>query len=308
MTPAEIARAYGAEVWEFTYDNADVADKFVFSSDDWGLYQSSNLDVADTVTPALDVDGVTSLAGTITYSITLFHLDVFTTAHVSWVGTGVTLEYTLNGTTWIALSQNSVITLAGDPDFDIRVNFAGGVVDDTTSLTSLTVYILKSDTLRSNTGLRTLTLSNDPLINGTVNINTSVTIPAVASQSGVPTPVWGTVELWVTPTTTSAGTVPAGVIYKNGVAGGITAGVRQHIVAVINTAANAAITLGPNVLLDHLAVYEARLSATDVAQLYAAQTGLKITVPDSTGLTVTESTPAVQIYAYDWSVVQGSSA
>lgn len=480
MTPAEVARAKGAsDVFGFTYKDTDLADTVVFSAADWGLNSAVNVDLSDAARPALADDGVTSLAGSVTFSVTLFHLVTFSTAHVEWVGSGMTVEYTLDGTTWTAISQNGVINLAGDPDLDIRVSFAGGVVNDSSALTKLSVHVLNTDRILTDRS-RTLIFSADK-INGSLSLDTAADVSAANDTDEIPDPV-GTIEAWITPATTTAitpnptptvtnllnhdqatglsgtatggggvsatgsldtswyvhggssrrvtenvggdgvvgnirwitpfsnerfavtpgetisaeatinpgtlagkefilyveyfksdnsylvstrvqtvtslseitvfrgstvapanaafchllvltnsptdggyfmvdalglyrGALPAAwepvnsaATYVNGVAGTVTAGVRQHVVRVLDYEWRGAFTVGPDANVEHLAVYPQRMTATEVAELYAAQTPKTIKVNDAGTITVTESNPAVDIYAYSWSIVSGSSS
>jgi hypothetical protein len=194
MTPAEIALAKGAsDVWEFTYDRADVAQTFVFDSNDWGLHIGDGVDISDAVRPGLAADGETSTPGTWIASVTLFHLETFASAHVTWEGSGLTVEYSLDNETWTAISQKGVVALDGDADFDIRVTFAGGVVDDPAALTRLTVYVMKTDTVYS-TGSRHGTFTADAMTDeGLILRDGGLLIPASTLD---PAPTVGTIELW----------------------------------------------------------------------------------------------------------------
>lgn len=325
MTPAEISYAKGGDNFEFTYAYADVADTQVFSGDDWGLYLADSVSVGKSITPDVDEDSVTSLPGTITFSVTLYHLDTFASSHVQWDGSGITVEYSLDTETWFPLFQDAVVALDGDSDFDIRVTFAGGVEDDPAVLNSITVYVLATDTIRSHKGSRTLTFSADPISEGTLTTDASVSVSAVVPEDDpeAPLPVTGTVEMVVTLNAPSAVIVggPTSVWYVDGVsAWPPTVGVEHHIVAVHDTAVNTAYDLAPDCTISHIAFYPQQMTASDVATLYAAQTGLSFRVDDTDGLTVAEgwtqtnddntttAMPAVEIYAYAWSISSGASS
>lgn len=306
MTPAEIALAKGAsDIFVFDYAYVDLADTIVFNSDDWGLYSGTDVDVSDAIRPGLDVDGTTSLASSWTASVTLFHLTTFSTAHVEWEGSGFTVEYTLDGTVWTTISNHAVISLAGDPDFDIRVNFAGGVVEDTAELTSLTVYVLQSDTLFSVSGDRTITFNNDPIIDGGMTLDATVTVSAAATLDTAD--LVGTIEMWVQTfgSSTIFASGPAGTDYRNGAAGSALATATQHFVRSVTTPANVSIGLATAKRITHLAIYPTAMTSTQVAALYAAQAPTPTRLDDPGGITVTEPSPPTNIYAYAWSFVSG---
>lgn len=330
MTPAEISRARGAEVFEFTYDRADVAQTFVFDKNDWGLYLGNGVDVSDAVRPGLDADGTTSTPGTWTASVTLFHLDTFSSAHVVWEGSGFTVEYTLDGTTWLPLSQRGVVNLAGDPDFDIKVTFAGGVVEDTAALTRLSVYALKTDTIRS-TGNRTATFTADAITDEGLVISDGIL--SIDPDGLTPVSNVGTVEFLARRDETGVATYMYNGssskflgyfnLTNNLASSGVTAYVNgalasdndnvypahqfHHYVVVFDTLLNEVIRIAEDgdVTLSHLALYPTQFTAAEVAALYAAQSPAPVRVDDSSDVRVTETNPATEIYAYAWSVSSG---
>lgn len=322
MTAIDIAKATGGDVFELDYDHLDLAHTENLTAGSWGLYIADpTISIDNAITPGVDVDGVTSLAGTYTVSISLAHLDAYTTAHVNYDGSGFTLQYTLNGgTTWTNLSEDGVISLPTNADLDFKVSFPGGIANDTSILNRLTVYILNSETLRSDSHSRTLTFSADPMTPGGLVIDASVTV-AAADESGTLDPngpsqvgsadfTIGTLEAWITNTTTSVFGGVTGTLYVNGVAAANVpvTGSPQHCVLVLNTPANAAFTVGTGTL-SHLAVYQQAMSAADVLTLYQANMGpLTLVVNDSDTITVTESSPATDIYAYTWAIASGGNS
>lgn len=330
---AGIARAKGGDVFTFDYASADVAQVFTFEEDNWGPSLGNNVDIYDVIRPTPDASGV-SLAGEWTCSITLFHLDTFSTAHVVYEGSGFSVEYSLDNTMWTALPQNGVVPLSGDADFDIRVNFAGGVVDDPAELTKLTVYVLKSDTVFSETG-RQATFTADSFTDEGMKLTDGrlKVLPDPAERA------WGTVEIWARFDQANDGIHNcliytafgqwAGTSYTDGgfVTGGVKVyvdGVNQnsspnfyldgkfhHYVIVRNDAvANTQFYLGidsdgasnpTDITVSHLAVYPTKLTAVDAYNLFAGNDSL--VVADADGPTVTEHTTPVDIYAYAWSIV-----
>lgn len=291
MTPAEISRAKGGEVFTFDYSSCDLADTFTFGAGSWGLYSAdATVSVGNTITPGVADDSLTSVAGAITFSVTLFHLDAFTSSHVEWAGSGVTVEVTKDGgLTWAALAEDGVVDLAGDPDFDIRVSFAGGVEDDPSELVSMTVYVFKTETMYSDK-VRSLAFSADPMTDDGLVVNSLITIAA----SDDPDSVTGTIELIATQGTGAI--LPAGTTYQNG----------NHIVIVRSVADNTPFNLGPNMTISHLALYPQAMSAAEANTLVNGLPVLQIQDTGSVG--VTESSPATDIYAYAWSVVSGGKA
>jgi hypothetical protein len=324
MTPAEIAQARGAEYFEFDYANADVADIQIFSGDDWGLYSADSVAVADAITPDVGDDGTTSIPGSITFSVTLYHLDTFTTSHVQWDGSGITVEYTLDGETWFALAEDAVIDLAGDPDFDIRVTFDGGVVEDPAILNSITVYVFGSESITANQG-RKATFTDDVIHDGIIVLRGGRL--DVESDTRDPVTPVAAIEFWATVdgasglivqssafTATLAGsniTATGCTVYVNGApftSGGYVPTDLNHYVIVPTVTTSAEFTVGlVDMTLTHLALYPA---VPDIPALYAAQsTGIIFRVDDSdAGPVVTEYDTAVDIYAFSWTVVAGSSS
>lgn len=321
MDSTTIAATKGGDAYVFDYAHLDVAYTVTLGAGSWGLYQASSaVVVGQTLTPQIGVDGVTSMGGSYTTSISLAHLSTYTSARVHYDGQGFTLEYTLdNGTSWHALAQDGAVTLPANADLDLRVTFPGSIANDPAVLTSLTVYILRTETMKTLKHIRPLTFHHDPMTdNGMVFGSTSAVISAAdettivdpgdpTTPTGATDYKFGTVEMWITPTTNNVFVSgPAGTIYTNGVAGSPLAGIKQHVVLVLTTKANTALTLVPNCTVSHLAFYAKQMTANDVLSLYVAQSGSKIlSIDGGSVITVTESTPATDIYAYAWSIQSG---
>lgn len=111
-----------------------------------------------------------------------------------------------------------------------------------------------------------------------------------------------------------------GSVYVNGVlrsAGYVlSTNIWHHIVFVEGTAANITGFIGRSrsggnsgdVTIGHVAVYSQRMTATEASQLYSFNIGAPaLRVNDAGGVTVTESSPAGKIHAYNWSYVSGGS-
>lgn len=338
MTAADIARAKGAsDVFEFTYDHADVAQTFVFDRNDWGLSRGASVDVSDAVRPTNEFGGLWEA------SITLLHLDAYSSAHVSWEGSGFIAEYTVNGgANTMPIPESGVITLPPGADFDIRATW----LDGTGELTKLTVQVLKTDTINS-TGSRVGTFTGDAITDeGLILRNASLVIPASTLPDA---PTVGTIEFWARADQSIdtdwvsffeylgwgvAGWVgyyntpdfednhwqaQFAAVYVDGLAvpNNSTDFVLtdplgwHHWVVVSDTAVNDAFGIGGTATHEatgdtsvrHLALYPQRMTAAEAQALYAAQNPTPIRIDDPGTITVTEHSPATDIYAYAWSVV-----
>lgn len=310
----QLSAVKGADVFLFDYAHLDVVYSVALGSGSWGLYKADGtVAVRDTLTPQIGIDGVTSQPGTFTTSITLAQLSSYTSARVHYDGQGFTLDYTLdNGTTWTSLGEDGVIPLPANADLDLRVSFPGNIANDTAVVNSLVVYVLGTETLKSKMDVRTMTATNAQVTNGTLIVTTTAD---VAAANATPTDNTldpadysiGTIEMWVTPGTNDIISGPAHTLYTNGVPGAPLAGIRQHVVAVLSAAANTEFTVLPGTV-ETLAVYPQVMTAGEVSALYIAQTaGATISITDASVITLTESSPATDIYAYAWQIQSGGS-
>jgi hypothetical protein len=333
MDADEIAFAKGAEVYKFDFAHADVADTFSFSAGRWAPYQAdATVVVGDDITPQLDANGQ-SVIGNIKFSVPLAHLTQYASAHVEWVGSGIQVIYSLdNGATWTAIDDMGAIALdpATNPDLDFLVGFDSGLTDS--FLGSFTVSVLKTDTLTSTMQAHSATFSADVLTGDSI-VLTSGKLDLAPDPHDTPVS-YGSIEMNASFGTagrlvdnadfhvdrTSTGLSFTGCsVYADGVAVttlSVIDNQPHHIVitfAPTNTATRIAQALDASASMDltltHLALYPNTLSVTDVASLFAAQSALpKLSVTDDSTIAVTESTPAVDIYAYTWSIVSASPA
>lgn len=345
MDASQISQAKGAEVFVFSYDRCDLASTFVFSSANWGSYSADGtITVADTVSPGID-ETLTSTGGSILFSVPLFQLDDndeatqdFTSAHVSWEGSGFTVEYTVDGETWTAIDKDGAVALTETADLDYRVTFAGGVVDDPSELISLTVYVFKSDVVHPLTGQRTASFTGDAISDGEIILrggqldispdpadpaNPIRTIEFIAAMDGTT----GEIALGPCDVRLTDGLIVLQdncTVYVNGAPYtwvGYDPTQQNHYVIVLNADTNALVTLGLiDMTMDHLALYNTEFTADDVAALYAAQTPTPIRIDDTGAITVSEGWtisnadgttsqgPTVDIYAFPWSIVSGGTS
>lgn len=324
-TPAQISTAKGGDVFPLDYAHADVVQTFSFGSGGWGLYKANNISVGSTLLPAYGSDG-NSLAGSWRGSVTLFHLSSYSSARIEYDASGVTVEYSLDNTNWTLLAGNTTIPLrpTSQPDLDIRVTFAGGQANDPAVVNSITVYVLSVGQISSASGSRVLTIGTDPinsdgLLTSTETISASVdainigAIELRAAISALGTTIFSGTGISLS--TGSDGTPQATgcTAYVNGnplaSAPKLVAGaVPYHFVVVPTTPVNEVFTLGAGLTVSNLALYQRTLSGSDAYTLYASDAvGMPtITITDTATITVTESTPAVDIYAYAWSIVSGT--
>lgn len=324
MDANEIASAKGAEVYLFDFSHADVADTFTFTARQWTPYfADSNIVVGETIS-------TNGNAATILFSVPLSHLAAYTSAHVEWEATaGTTVSYSLDGgTTWTLLEEHSAIALdqASNPDLDFSVGLGA-----TDSLTYLIVRVLRSDTLYSSTKAHTATFSAD-MLDGDSILLTSGMLDLAPNADDTPQ-TYGSIEMWAQINSggrfvdntafsvdegSSALTFTGCTVYIDGeevTSGAAITGAVHHIVIVPTTATNAETriaqaldgTASMDLTLTHLALYPNALTAGEVTDLYAAQAALPVlSVLDTGAIGVTEYSPAVDIYAYPWSIVTGS--
>jgi hypothetical protein len=311
MNPTHISQAKGAAVFDFSYDRADVADTFTFSAGNWVPFTAdSEVTVLDTVTGS----------GTITFSVGLHHLEEFSSAHVTWQGSG-TVEFSVDNATWTALDQHGAIALTPESDLDLRVTLADG-----DELTSLTVYVFQTDTVYPLRGMHFGTFTGDAIHDDTLVLRGGEL--AIQPDPSDPPVNVRTIE-FIGAMDTGSGEIALGpcdvrltdglvvlqdncTLYVNGLPYtwvGYEPTQNNHYVIVLDADTNELITLGQiDMTMTHLALYDTALTASDVAKLYAAQDPQPIRINDTGVITVTESTPAVDSYAFAWSIVSGGTS
>lgn len=332
----EIASSNGALTWDLTYDNVDSAHRMEI---DLSSGFTQNTAVGDGELVALDSTGGTwqtavALAG--------FAFGILPGVHLTYIGTGVTLAYSIDGSTWTTTPNKTTILEDATPPglLFIRLTLA----NDVAWVSSLRVDILNSRTVAATTGPRTLAFKGAAfdqtpglqldyhtdqgvqLRNGYVEIQpdtqqTPVNIAAIGAwlrfdgTAGWVMGISGTQSVSL-----SAGTiVSTGVtMYRNGatLASGAAAPVGQwaYYVFVLSTPVNTAIRFGDkltggsalNMSVGHLAAYSTAPTAAQVQDFYNSNVGAPIVrVDDAGSVGMSESVPAVDIYAYAWSIVSG---
>lgn len=338
---SSIAISNGGEAFKFDYAHADVADTFVLQSGNWGQYNKLGAEVGSAITPGVDSDG-TSVPSGATFSIPLFHLPTYSSAHIRWDGTGATLSYTLDGTTWITLSEASAVALnpATNPDLDIRVSFAGGVQDDPAVINSITVYVMRTDTLVPMRGNRVATFTADALTDDGIKM-TDGGLVVSADISPAPT-TFQSVEFWTRFDASSAdnlsvfdssvsnawlgfvgNVLEAGTavsVFVDGAALSATAskyldGNFHHIIVSLAAPTNTQFgvahsfttSLPVPMTVKELASYPQLLTLADAQRIYTSGVGPEpIRIDDPGTITVTEPDASVRIYAYPWQNISNS--
>lgn len=323
-TPAQISAAKGGDVFILDYAHADAAQVFSFKAGSWTPYLSSNVTVRDSITPNLDSTGAT-LAGSITFSVTLLHLDSFASSHLEFDGSDITVEYTIDGgTNWTVVTGSTAFALnpSNHPDLDVRVSFAAG---GSGVLNSVTVYVLSDGSITSNSGSRALTFGHD-LITDTGLVSSGETISPASDAIDI-----GSIEIMtvlgqlnstiLNGSVFSFRTDAAGVVVATGctvyVNGTVSTSVPDlvvssrpyHFVVVPNAPVNEVFTIGAGLTISHLALYQAVLTSSDALTLFTSEVnGMPtITINDSSVITVTERDPATEFFAYAWSIVSSGS-
>lgn len=337
-----IARDKGAEVYEFTYDNADIAETFHFVAGNWQPSLANNVTVANQITPMFDSAGV-SQAGAWLVSASTPDIPTVAAVQVRWIAQGVTVSYSLNGTTWTAIQNGAVIDLAGvtAPDLDFQVSFPGGIQDDTASLTQLNIYVFATEKLKSSAGIRGLTFDRvslsetvghqlNPLPDEGAVIPSGgyIQIEPDARAAGDIINV-NAVEFWFKKTSTENSmlldastervrinnnliTLASCTAIVDGVSvvsGTTTVSLNQwHFMQVVFTTPNNRLIRFAKSLTNtdpgSYAIFGLAAYPNIPTNTYAANVGnLTVRVDDPATLTVSQPTPGVDIYAYDWAIV-----
>lgn len=256
----------------------------------------------------LDVSGDTSIYG----------------VYVEWQGQGVTMEYSLNGTTWNSLTNRRLvggISPGYNPtnkDLEVRATFPGGIVDDTAYLSDLKIIGFRTAAV-TNITARTVSVSTPSILRGNhepifyrndngVYLNGG-TLTISTEPTGDTDEVTKTIEIWVknngtthTLTATGGGTPTE---YKNGVAAtaSTTRGEWSLLHYVYSSAVTSAITISGNVIIGRVVLYSNSLTATEIDTIYKGYTGAPVLqVNDTGGFSVAESATPASIYAYAWAI------
>lgn len=211
-TPAQVAAFLGGDVYTFDYAHADVADTFVYSAGNWGVYA---------VTGDVNVTDAVRQAGTITFSVLTSHLDNISSAHVVYEGEAVTVSYS-TGQAFTQLGEDGAISLTASDHLDITVTLTD---DQQSQLTSLTVYLLASETFKSPKGRVFTCTAPSAITNAGLVLNNGATIAPVPAYDFETVPGVTFTPVGTLPTT--VGTVEMWCLAPNGANGVVVSGFRE---------------------------------------------------------------------------------
>jgi hypothetical protein len=302
--------------------NSDLfLDQLIDTDDEWRHGLFDNTDVVDNVlVPTQDASG-TSVSSRWYYSV-----DLATTANsatvygvqLDWDGIGATVSVSLDGTTWENVSRgvNCTTVPAGTTTsgkvLQIRVAFAGGTLNDTSSVKSLNIIGIRQAVSKVTSG-RTVTPTGswperdhnflEYHENDGIMIPSSATV--VVSADTVGASVTRSIELLIKRNGTNPTVSLTGTNYINGAAGSATlldgVWLLWHIVLAADSSSNITIT-GP-AQVAYVGVYDYALSAGQVAAIYADYVGTDAPrFSDASVVSLSESAAAAQIAAHDWSI------
>jgi hypothetical protein len=317
----EIAVMYGGMPVVMSFEYSDLYSSAQWQTDaDWLSATLSGTAVLNSRLVPQSSGGV-SLAGTWLTGFDIDNNGVTTSiygASLNWDGSGVTIEASVDGTTWVTAVKGVNISVI-PPGFDptnkqifIRATFTGGIADDPSFLDSMTLTVFKTATT-PEAGGRPVTLTSAYRQQPAPRIELREDWGVESGSSGVITigadstfnPQ--TVELWIKAITTSHPTFSvSGTFYQNGVSATSTLPDDQwtllHIVS--GSAITSDITISGAVQLGKVVLYPAALSSGDVDTISKAYTKANpLRVGDNSVVTVSQTGDKVNIYAYDWSIV-----
>lgn len=337
----QIAMLKGGTTWSLSYEDVLVAERFLYDSSNFAAGYTDNVMVTEKLVTSTDAVGtwrqsivLSTLVGT-----TLPGL------HLTYEGDGVTMSYSLDGATWTPVANKTTVLqdtaatdmffiqlqLANDDSWVsyLRVDVLAG--RSMVPVSGNRMLTFKSTAMDQTAGSQ-LDYQKDwggqVYGNGWLRVETD----------GADTPQnVGTIEMWVKIPPTSgvyktvfdntgyiaiSNQIHRGSIDALYVDGASRPGTTptfddnqwHHIVAVITTPVNNPIWIGrdsggnnyTNPTVGHLAVYPYKMTAAQAQSLYARNVGAPaLRVDDTSGITMTENTPVVEIYAYSWSYVSG---
>jgi hypothetical protein len=241
-----------------------------------------------------------------------------TELNVDYAGYGCTVSVSLDGVNWTL--ANGTVAMTFDPydkDLYVKVDFAAGIEDAyldnlyINAYTSNVVTTQNSRTVTYNAPATALREYPPQRLHSKwgVKVGTGGTV-VISHTTSI-----NTTEFWIKPDTD--GTVASwrpfsgtsGQHYINGLAKASTtvlkAGIWYHVM-VAETTTRAGYTFKAGATYGTFSIYEATLTATQVANIYRMYNGpISAPVSDSSALALTESATPVVIYATDYAVLAG---
>lgn len=308
-TQFDLAAANGSVFIEETWaDKADfergLKNNVEYAPDQIEPHYTNDVSVAGDWTCAvpLDAQGDTSIYGVM----------------VAWSGLNVTVEVSLDGTSWTPAVSGRLVTIIPNgynpsgKDLRIRAKFASGLALDQAWLESLTVVGFRNSTIE-NISARPLTVSHPAVVRrdfepnlyrddngihlhgGTLTIGTDPTATTDTTR---------VLELWLKPVSGSVTISLAGTKYRNGVEDS-TLPVGEwslvHVVASANI--TEAMTVSGNVIVGQATLYPNALTAADIDFIWKSYIGrTAFRVLDVSATNVSEGATPANVYAHDWAI------
>lgn len=267
-------------------------------------YYSNNVSTAGTWTVAvpLDAQGDTSIYG----------------AMVSWSGFNVTVEVSLDGTTWTPAVSGDLVSIIPNgynpsgKDLQIRAKFASGLALGQAWLESIKVVGFRNNAIE-NISARPLSIGYPAVVRGDFEPNLyrddngvhlhGATLTIGADPSATPENV-RVVELWVKPVSGAVTISATGTQYRNGVAdSSLPVGEWSllHIVSASNI--TSAITVSGNAIIGQATLYPDALTAADIDFIWKSYTGRTASrVADASVVGMSENATPATVYAHDWAI------
>lgn len=232
--------------------------------------------------------------------------------NLTWDGEGVVIEASVDGSTWETAERGknlAIIPSGFDPtqkELYVRASFPGGIVDDESYLSSLSVSIFSTDTVTVGDN-RTVTLTQPAYVHneypaeelrddwgveldgGEIDISASTTSDAPQ-----------TIEVWAKGDYTT--NLSGGTEYVNGVSGAVSMG-GWAVTHYVGSTFTEPINFSGNAIIGKVVLYADELTSDQISSVYESYISIpSVRVGDNSVVEVTEPAEASNIYAYDWSI------
>lgn len=237
---------------------------------------------------------------------------------LSWSGEYITVDVSLDGTTWSAATNGSLVPNISNgynptnKDLWIRVNFAGGLAVDPAYLESMTAVGIRNNVIANSLG-RSVTVSHPAVPRGDFETNLYRDDNGISLKGGALTigpdlntnpNISRTLELWIKPISGTTTISVGGTKYRNGALDS-TLPIGEwsliHYVAAADITTD--ITVTGDCIVGQAATYQTALTATQVtfiADSYCGRNALRWSDPIDIGLS--DAATPVNIYAHDWAI------
>jgi hypothetical protein len=325
VTPAQdVANGFAGTLIPLSKTEGSIYLESVWDTDEeWRVGTFTNVDVQDDLLVPATEEGV-SLAGE---WLSVFDLG-FTDATsiygvtVSWEGEGALVETSIDGTTWVPAlqGQNVAAVPSGfdptDKDLELRVTFPGGITDDTSHLSSLTVTGYSDGALPVMNNRTVVAdypaavgVANEPIEyderNGVDLNGADLTIgPDTGDDPTNPR----TVEFWVKKTGSLPVTPTSGrTIYINGkptpaALTDLVNGEWSLVHLVYSSGITGDIVFNGDATIGQVILYEDALTTGQIADVYKSYTGRPVLTVAGGTVQITKPPIATMVYAHDWSI------